>query len=775
MAVTRPGWRFPALFGLAIWSAAPARGQEPTPLGRVTGHVVSSVTEQPIPGATVRLVGGSQGSRTDRDGHFLLTDVAPGVYGLEVRAIGFTPFVAADLVVGTAKPYQVEVRLSPTPVTLEGVEVQPSYFRDSEQAATSTRTLDGEDTRRAPGANEDVVRAVALLPGVAVTSPGRNDLIVRGGAPYENLFVVDGIEIPNINHFGSQGSTGGPLSLLNIEFIQATDFSAGGFGARWGDRTASLTNIVLREGNDERLSGEVNLSATGFGAIAEGPLGPRGSFLLGARRSYLDLLFRAAGFSFVPSYWDFQLKTTQRVGANNIVSLLAIGALDRVSFFDDDAEARFENSRILAPEQQQYFTGVRWRHFLPRGTLAVTLGRTYRRFHSVQRDSLAPPRDVFRADSDEGENSLRADLVLEPSWRVELTVGGVARYASDLSYDVALSGSQRLDASGQPSPLAVDTSFTAFRAAAYAQVRYAVSPAVRLSAGLRATYYGFLGRAVRVAPRLGLRLALDRATTITWSVGRYHQAPSYVWLLGDPGNPRSLTPIRSDQLVVGIERQVRPDTKLQLEGYVKRYRDYPARVFRPQAVLSPAGFEDVTTEIPFGLEPLASAAEGRAYGLELFLQKKLSATPLYGLASLAVSRSEFTAIDGVTRPGAYDGRFIGTLLLGYRLNPRWEVGGKFRLASGLPTTPFLTTGPDAGRLDFTRYHTGPRLPWFHALDIRVDRRWSFRRVQLEVYLDVENLYGRKNVSAFRWNARDGAPEADTSLGVLPTVGVNLEF
>jgi hypothetical protein len=208
---------------------------------------------------------------------------------------------------------------------------------------------------------------------------------------------------------------------------------------------------------------------------------------------------------------------------------------------------------------------------------------------------------------------------------------------------------------------------------------------------------------------------------------------------------------------------------------VKRYGDYPARVFRPQAVLAPSGFEDATNDIPFGLEPLGSVGQGLVYGAELFLQKRLSAIPVYGLASIAVARAEFESVDGIRRPGAYDGRVIGNLLAGWRINRAWEVSGKFRLATGLPTTPFIESGPNTGQLDFRRYNAGPRLPTFHALDIRIDRRWSFRGWQLDVYLDVQNVYGRPNVSQYIWNPRIAAPEANESLGVLPTIGVNVEF
>ncbi len=755
-------------------AAMPSAAQD-VPVGHVDGQVVDSRTERYIVGASVELVEAGVTVQSDSLGRFELSDLPVGVYQLRVRALGFQPIVRANTVVGSGKPLNVRIELLPLAVQLEGINVRPSFFQQQLEYTTSTRSIGADETRRAPGAQEDVIRTVALLPGVGVTSGGRNDLVVRGGAPYENLFLVDGIEVPNINHFGSQGSTGGPLSLINVDFVQRTDFSAGGFSAKYGDRTASLTSITLREGETERLAGEVNLSGTGFGAMLEGPLGQSTSFLFSARRSYLDLLFKAAGFSFIPAYVDFQLKTNTRIDANNSLSLIGIGAINTVEFINDDADDRYDNSRILAPEQRQYFGGLIWKRLINDGLLTVTLGRTFSRFKTLQSDSLDPPQTVFSNFSAEGDNSLRLDLVKRLLPWLELNVGNVARYASKLEYEIELDGQYRLDEDGVARALSRDTSFTALRNAAYVQGTFQFSRAIQATAGARLDYYAFLNDAVRTAPRLGARAQLSPTIAATFSAGRYHQAPSFIWLLGDGSNVQRLKPIESDQVVVGFEGQPRPDTRLQLEFFYKKYKNYPARVFRPQAVLAPAGFEDVTTDIPYGLEPLNSDGTGSVYGAEFLAQKRLSSVPLYGLLSATLNRAEYTSIEGITRAGSYDARFLGNLLAGWRPGNDWELSGKFRIATGLPTTPFIQNGPVAGQLDFTGYNEGRRLPTFHALDLRIDKRWSFRSIQLEAYIDVQNVYGRANVTQYEWNHREGISEPNESLTVLPTLGLNIEF
>lgn len=755
-------WLIFALFFLAHTRASAQ------PVGTIEGTVLNAVTSEPIVGATVRVEQTALGAISTAQGKFTIRNVPPSVYTLRISAVGYTPLLQSDVVVGSGKPAAVVVRLSPQDVQLEGIEVEADYFQRNVESITSTQLLNAEDIRRAPGVQEDVVRAVQLLPGVAVTSAGRNDLIVRGGAPFENLFLVDNIEIPNINHFGSQGSTGGPLSLINIDFVRETDFSTGGFGVQYGDKLSSLTNIVLRDGSDQRFSGELNLSATGFGIMGEGPVTEKTTFLASARRSYLDFIFKAAGFGFIPEYWDFQTKVSHRIDNSNSLSFLVVGALDKVVLNNDDADKRLSNSRVAVPNQKQYFSGLTWKTLLEKGVITTTLGRSYTTFNTFQNDSLG--NRIFQNTSTEGENSLRVHALLLPSPALEISVGTTLKFASTLEYDIVLPGSLRTDAEGVQQPLALDTSFTAFRSAFYGQAAYNITDRLRATLGIRADYYAYLGKTLYASPRFGVRYSLTPTSALTASAGRYVQSPSFIWLLGAPQNA-ALTPAIANQAVLGYEHTLAPDVKLQVEAYYKQYTDYFARVYRPQAVLSPSGFDDASRDIPYGLEPLLNTATGTARGVEVFVQKKLSDIPLYGLLSISVNDTRFTSIDGIERAGSYDSPFILNLLGGYRFGADWEVSSKFRFSSGLPITPYTANGA----LDFTQYNTAGRLPSIHSLDIRVDKRWSFTGLQLVTYIDIQNLYGRKNVSGLRWNARTRQTEYAESIGVLPSIGINIEF
>ena len=497
--------------------------------------------------------------------------------------------------------------------------------------------------RRAPGVLEDVVRATALLPGVSVTSGGRNDLAVRGGAPYENLFLVDNLEVPNINHFGAQGSTGGAVSILNIDLIREVTFSSGGYGAQYGDRTASVTGLTLREGNGERLAGSVNLSATGLWAIGEGPLGENGTFVASVRRSYLDLIFKLADFAFVPEYWDAQVKVTQRFGTKE-----RCRSSSSVRWTTSPSTTTPRRTGSTTAHRRTEPAELLQRHHLEALAAVGTPGRTARPLldplqHRAGR--LPSFRPVYANRSEEGDNSLRTDLT--STCRGRCTFGNTAALRQPAPLRRGAGGRVRTD-SLNPAPLSVDTAFTAFRNATYAEGGSLPGRCGWSRACAATTTASSTPSVWRPGSAPTFRSAARPLNLSAGGTTRRRRSSGW-WAIRTTDR---LEPIRADQVVAGYERLLRPDLTAQVELYYKKYADYPARLFRPQAVLQPTGFDDVTTDIPSGLEPLSSIGTGRSYGAELLLQKRLGTVPLYGLVSLPLNRTEFSGVDGVYYTGA---------------------------------------------------------------------------------------------------------------------------
>ncbi len=736
---------------------------------KITGTVLDRSNQSPIAGINVVVVGTKKGAITNKEGKFSISNLEDGVYSLRFSGVGYNAYVESNIAFMCGKPKTLEIELTQKIIELEGAEVRGSYFQERIRNYTSTQTYNSEEIRRAPGVQEDIIRATALLPGVAVTGAGRNDLFVRGGAPFENLFIVDNVELKNINHFGSQGTSGGPLSIINIDFVKNVDFSTGGFGAQYGNKVSSITDITLRKGNDQRFTGDLKLSATGFGAIAEGPIGEKGSFLFSARRSYLDLIFNAAGFNFVPQYWDFQTKADYKINNKNLLSFLTIGALDDVSLNYDDDESDYDNSRFAVPIQKQYVTGLTWKTIFKKGFANFTLGRSYTYFNTTQNDSLR--NTIFKNESYEGETSFKADLDYQIGENFNLLAGNQIKYASKLDYDIFLPDSLRRDQNGVGRELDVDSNWTAIKNSTYLSLTSFIG-AHKVTVGGRMDYYDFVDPKLYLSPRISAQYKLNSMFAFNLSAGRYYQPPSYIWLMG--GTEQPLEAIQTDQIVVGFGHTPLADLKVQLEVYYKVYDNYPARIYRPHAVLAPSGFDDLFMDIPFGLEPIRSVGTGFSRGAEFFIQKRLGEIPLYGLLSLTVSQTKFESIAGVEHPGKFDSRFIINVSAGYRLPKEWEISAKFRAATGLPTTPFLDDG--SGRRDYTRYNEGERFPFFHSLDVRVDKMWDLGgRFSLETFIDIQNLYSRENVSGVMWNYREQRKEYLKSFGILPSIGIVFTF
>lgn len=737
--------------------------------GVLTGLVVNAITQEPLPLATVLLVGTSLGASTDENGRFALSGVPVGTYQVRVSLVGYPAIIVTDVVVRTGRPADLIARLEEEAIGLEGVDVTARYFRTTPDAPVSLQRLSAEEIRRSPGGFEDVLRAIAVLPGVAQVQPGRNDLVVRGGAPSENLFVLDNIEVANINHFGTQGASGGPLSFVNLDFVSETAFTTGGFGARFGDRMSSVLTIDLKDGRTDRWGGKGTISASQFGLNLEGPIGKSGSAIASIRRSYLDLIFKAAGFSFVPEYWDFLVRASYALDRDNRLTMLGIGAIDDVRFFNADAEDRFDNSRVLGTDQRQIVGGVSWEHLFGSGIITTTLSRGVVRYNGIQRDSLLRP--VFSNLSSEEETILRADAVLQLSKVTEISFGLQGR---SVGFDAEIALPGYVTSFGDTIGFAsrgIDT--RGAKGAAYGQVTFHVTPAFHVTAGGRVDYFSLIAQKFAASPRLSISYRVTDLTTLAASAGRYHQSPSYVWLAANDRNA-GLMPARADQFVIGVEHLLRADLKARVEVYRKLYRDYPASVNRPYLVLSNTGGGFGGTDenfASFGIDDLVNGGRGRAEGIEFLLQKKLSDIPVYGIIAVTVGRTVFTALDGVERPGAFDQRVIFNLSGGYRFDERWEASAKFRFASGAPSTPF---NPD-GTQDVDRYNS-ERVQSAHSLDLRVDRRWNFSRWNLVVYLDVQNVYNNKSSGSVRWNARERRVETnENSIGILPSLGVSAEF
>ena len=753
------------LLSFAISSSA----QEQSKYGSITGRVFDSATKDSIPLATVMINGSTLGASTNGAGYFEIKRIPPGTYEVQASAVGYAPVIQREVIVRSSEETRVSFSLTEQSIQVGEVLITGQQIIIPD-LPVSTEYLSYKEIHNSAGAFDDVIRNVSTLPGVSQSRSDRNDLIVRGGAASENLFFVDNIEVPNIDHFGTEGSTGGSVSFINLEFVDNTAFSAGGFGVRYGDRLSSVMSIGIREGRTDENHAKATVSATEVGLNLEGPVADGGSYLFSARRSYLDPVFKYYGFAFAPYFWDFLGKVSYQFGKNDKLEMLGLGAIDRIRYFNDNKQNDSSNARQLFCSENTAVGGATWRHGFESGYTMVTLRQSYGDFNYLEQ-GYGGGRYLSGA-SYERETSLRGDAVFEATKSTELSAGvegRIPRLNVRLVTTVITTG-YTTDPLVIPVNIKGDTS--SLKAAAYAQVSQTIGHLL-LTGGIREDYLALIKEKTAFSPRFSASYALSSVTKITGSVGQYSQAPAYIWLMMNPYN-RGLTYLKVNQYVVGVEHYLQSDFKISLEGYIKNYFNYPVSLTRPYIVMVNTGTEVMEVAeayTAFGLDFLQSSGTGFANGVDLFMEKRLSETPFYGRLTLSYGETMFKALDGIYRPSDNDERWKLNIGGGYLIDERWEVTSTFRFYTGRPYTPYTVEQWERTSTDYNLARVGVN----HDLDLRVARRWTFTSTNLNCYLDIVNVYNRKQLVPPIWNPAKNIWEKPPEIGMVPSIGVSVEF
>ncbi|WP_231583475.1 TonB-dependent receptor [Rufibacter radiotolerans] len=773
--------------------------------GRITGLVRDKNTQEPIIGATVSLEETTIAVATDVQGRYRLENVPTGSYNIKATYLGFEPVLRYNVPVTSGNALTLNLELTPSQTRLQEVNItlDRSIRAASIETPLSIQSLSSEEIKSNPGGNFDISRVIQTLPGVAgagSTGAGfRNDIVIRGGGPGENVFFLDGIEIPVINHFSTQGSSGGPQGILNVSFIEDVTLSTSAFDARYDNALSSVFQFKQRDGNPDRLQGNVRLSATELAGTLEGPLAPKTTFLASARRSYLQLLFKAIDLPIRPNYWDFQYKVTHQLDAKTTITALGIGAIDEFSFAvpketSPEKEYALRSNPLI--NQWNYTVGASLKRSLENGFVQVSLSRNVfenrlDRFEDAQ--YVDETRRVLKARSQEKENKLRLDVnKFVGGWK--FSYGAIGQYVGYSNNFFSQIRQEVRDQNGnvvQPRVvLDFDTDLTFFRYGLYGQTsRSFWQDKLSLSLGVRTDMNSFTTNGNNpletLSPRLSASYSLAERWKLNGSIGTYYRLPIYTVLgykdaAGNYANQNS-DYLKATHYVAGVEFLPTIANRLTVEGFYKRYANYPVSV-RDGVSLANQGIEFGA----IGNEAVAPVGKGRAYGAEFFFQQKLT-RGLYGLFSYTLVRSEFTGLNQDKYiASAWDNRHLVSALVGWQFGKNWELGGKYRFAGGSPYTPFDLEASQqnyaslgTGLLDYDRLNT-QRLRSFQQLDVRLDKKWNYKRTTLDVYLDIQNLFRFKGPSlpqyTFQRNAdntgfatTDGQPLQPNGSNAIPLI------
>jgi hypothetical protein len=741
------------------------------PKGTIEGTVQNAATQTPLPGVNVMVLNTTLGAVSDENGKFIIKNIPVGNYSVQFRLIGYSPVTKTDVIIRPQRMTGVNAELSELAITSDEVVVTAGYFNQNDVQQMNSVGFSREEIRRAPGSGGDISRTIMSLPSLAKVNDQSNSLIVRGGSPLENAFYIDGIEIPNINHFPTQGATGGPIGMINVDLIDEVNFHTGGFSPSYGDKLSSILDIKFREGNRNNFDGQLDLNIAGFGGVAEGPLGEDGSYLISARRSYLEYVIKMfdVGTSVVPSYGDVQGKVVYDLSQNHKLSVVGLYGDDHN---DPDLKSALENDMLYFGPQDIYQAagGIVWRALWGKNAYSTTsVGYLSSRFNEDMYETntgvhLLRNRSTEAAASFRNVNHVRVSEFLSVEFGAE---------AKRLMNDYNNAYSTYTNATGDSTPaLSIAQKISATKAGEFFNLMLQPLNGLTVTFGVRGDYFSVNDR-VTVAPRGLLSYKIDELTTVRITSGMYYQNLPLILVSQNAAN-ESLRDPCAVHYIVGIDRLLTEDTKLTVEAYMKEYYDFPVDPSDPSLFMVDEVFYRTGFFLNHGA--LTSDGKARSRGIEITLQKKL-AQDFYGLASATFFKTEYKGADDVWRNRVFDNRIIISAEGGYKPNSEWEFSARWIYAGGTPYTPFDLAQSkqlkravfDPNRINDSRY------PAYHSMNVRFDKRFHFESSNLVLYLSAWNVYNRKNVAGYFWSEKENSIKTLYQWNFLPIFGVEYEL
>ena len=729
--------------------------------GKIHGKVYNSITNEPLTYVSVAIIGTTIATLTDDKGNYEIKGLVPGYYNVSASFVGFEQKTISEIEVTNTKHAEVNFALEEKISNLKEVEIKSSPFIKKEETPLSLNTIGVTEISRNPGGNRDISKVIQSFPGVAPSPAYRNDIIIRGGAPNENRFFLDGIEVPNINHFATQGSSGGPVGMINVDFIREVEFYSGAFPANRYNALSSVMEFKYIDGRDDRIGGKFTIGASDIGITIEGPANKNATFLASARRSYLQFLFKALGLPFLPTYNDFQAKYKWKINNKNELTFIGIGAIDNSVLNTSLQENGTKQQKYILgylPEyfQWNYANGFKFVHFGGKGYTTFVLSRnmlnneTYKYLNNIEN----PSNKILNYKSQEAENKLRVERTIRTN-DIKLSYGSNIEYAH-----YSNSTFQKININNSIDTINFSSNLNVLKYGLFGQMSTTfMEGRLAASIGIRSDAADF-SKSTRnilnqLSPRLSLSYSLATNITINANTGIYYQLPPYT-VLGYRNNEglfvnkeNNVSYIKSKHFVGGMEYQTKKNMKITLEGFLKLYSHYP---FILSDSISMANLGSDYGVI--GNTDVTSTSSGRSYGAELLIQQKLF-KGLYGLLSYTFVRSEFRDKNNKWVSSSWDNIHIINITTGKTFKKNWEAGIKWRFALGNPYTPYnfdlsrtiaIWNINKTGTPDYNKLNT-ERLPATHQLDIRVDKKVLLKKFTLEFYIDIQNVYAFKTTFA----------------------------
>lgn len=766
--------------------------------GQIKGKVTDASNNSPIPFANVLVEGTQIGAVSDLDGNFIITGLKPGYINLKVSFVGYQTKVNSDIMITNNNIPFIETKLEPKQSELKAVTITVDYLEKKDEAPLSMQSIGVKQIEGNPGSNRDISRVIQSFPGVGSTPAFRNDVIIRGGGPSENRFFLDEVEIPVLNHFSTQGASGGPVGIINADFIRTVNFYSGSFPSDKFNALSGVLDFKLKDGSKDKTSFQATLGASETALTVDGPIGKKTSYIFSVRRSYLQFLFSAIGLPFLPTFNDYQFKIKTDLDSKNQLTLISLGSLDNLVLNDGiknpDPSQRYILAQIPVNNQWSYTIGGVYKHFFDKGYHTVVLSRNMldNEFYKYP-DNDETREKALNYNSQEIENKFKYKLdYRDKGWKYTFSANAeYDKYNNQTSQQIFINDSLI--------KFAYNTDFDMIKFGFSGQVtKKVLENRLLISIGLRAdgnNYNSEMSNPLnQLSPRLALSYSLSKHIQLNAGTGRYFQMPAYT-TLGFRNNQDVLvnkdasTYIGANHVNLGLEYRFDKPMIVSVEGFYKDYFQYPIDLITGASLANQgAGYSSV-----YGASPVQFSGTGRALGFEVLQRTNFSNFNV--LASYTFVRSVFTDINDKLIPSSWDSKNILTITGSQQFKKNWRAGFKWRFVGGLPYTPYdmqKSTNIQAwdanGQpyLDFANLNS-QRFKAFHQLDVRVDKNFFFDKWSLMVYIDIQNLYNFQNQNqdyiiraqntdgSFQTtnNGQDYVLETIPSVSgtVLPTIGI----
>ena len=717
--------------------------------GSINGYVYDSKSQLPLLGANIIIEGTEKGAISDENGFFEITNISPKSYNFYVSYVGYQSKKIFNIIIKSKGNQTLEILLVEASEELEEVILYESPFKKSAETPLSVNTFSRVEIESYPGADNDVTKVVQSMPGLSPSVGGfRNDIIIRGGAPNETVYYLDEIEIPNINHFSTQGSAGGPQGMINISFIDEVTLSTSAFGVEYDNPLSGVLQFNQKNGNPKEVSGNFRFGASDSAITIEGPFSKsennKTTFIFSARKSYLQFLFELIGLPIRPDYWDFQWKVNHKIDDYNSINFIGLGAIDDFSVeapddFDFTQQSFLEQVPII--QQNSTTTGISWiRKFKEKkGQFILALSTNkLKNIFSRYVDNENLNGLYFRNDSHEWETKLRLKTVnYVNDWKISW--GGNIQY-SDYFNNTS-------DLYNQAEYI---TKFNFYKYGLFGNISKSFfENKLDLSIGIRTDEDSFSSGSNltnNLSPRLSTSLSISKDRKLKWnsSIGTYYKIPVYTVLgfkngLGDFSN-QDAKYTKSNHFVTGFDFALGNASKLSIEGFLKKYDQFPISVVDGVSLANKGADFEV-----LGNENIITDGKGKTRGLEFLFQQKLT-NNFYGIFSYTFFKSEFTDINGNYLASVWNSKHLSSFSGGYKLKKNWEISSRWRFSGKTPYVPYDLNASLANYpnmiLDYSQLGN-VKLGNFSQLDIRFDKKWNKENISINFFVEILNLLAQK--------------------------------